>query len=351
LASGSFVGSGAVTVGSGVSVSPWTGGQIDLGSGGFTTYGTFNADTTAGNLVLTGAGTLTNDGTINEVGTNTLVLENGATLANAAGATFDLTTNGGVGQSGGGTLTNAGTLEKTGGTGTSTIATTTLSNTGTVEVASGTLDIAATVTQVSGKTLTGGAWTVTASSKLHPKLDITSAGRLTTLGSGAQVTLSGLNTLFSNVSGLTTIDSGAGFSLLGGQAFTTTGALTNNGSLTLSPGSILTVGGDFTQTSTGALTIACGATNQKPAFGQLVLTGLVALAGSLNVTSTVVPAVGSSFELLDNEGNSAIFGGFARLAEGSTFTMTVGTTTMTFQITYASTDSDGKHNVVITRIS
>jgi hypothetical protein len=70
---------------------------------------------------------------------------------------------------------------------------------------------------------------------------------------------------------------------------------------------------------------------------------------SLHVTSTVVPAVGSSFELLDNEAGSAIGGVFAGLSEGSTFTVTVGTTTMTFQVTYAGKDGDGKHNVVITR--
>jgi hypothetical protein len=65
----------------------------------------------------------------------------------------------------------------------------------------------------------------------------------------------------------------------------------------------------------------------------------------------VVPAVGSSFELLDNEGNSAVGGIFAGLAEGSTFTVTVGTTTMKFRITYAGKDKGGSHNVIITRIS
>src|SRR5262249_25069211 len=161
-----------------------------------------------------------------------------------------LTNNGSVSQSGGGTFSNAGTLEKTGGSGTSTIATTTLSNTGTVAVTSGTLTISATVAQVSGKTLTAGTWTVSGSSTGQAKLNIASAGSVTTLGSAAKVTLSGLNTVFSNLSGLTTIASGASFSLLGGQSFTTTGALTNNGSLTLSPGTVLTVGGSFTQTST-----------------------------------------------------------------------------------------------------
>jgi hypothetical protein len=206
------------------------------------------------------------------------------------------------------------------------------------------------VSQVSGSTLTAGTWDVTGSSTVHATLDITSAGSLSTLGSAAQVTLSGPNSNFSNLSGLSTIASGASFSLLGGRSFSTTGALTNDGSLTLSPGSILTVSGSFTQAATGTLTVELGGTARTPTFGQVVsTTGQVALAGSLDVTSTVVPAVGSSFEVLDNEGNSAISGIFAGLAEGSTFTVTVGSTTMTFRVTYAGKDSGGKHNVAITR--
>jgi uncharacterized repeat protein (TIGR03803 family) len=350
LASGSLGGSGAVTIaGSG---SRWTGGQIDVGAGGFTNTGTLIADTTGGNLVLTGAGTVTNDGRIVETGTGSVLLENGATLSDARGSTYDIAGNGGIAESGGGTFDNAGTLEKSKGGGTSTIATTSLSNTGTVAVASGTLDISAAVSQVSGSTLTGGAWTVAGTTTGHSKLDITSAGRLTTLGSGGAVTLSGPNTIFSNLSGLTTIDHGASFSLLGGQSFTTTRALTNKGSLTIGPGSVLTVTGSYRQPLGGTLTIQVGGTDSAPIFGELVsTTGTVALAGKLSVTSTVEPAKGSSFEILDNQGNAAISGAFRGLPEGATFKVKVGTTHMTFQITYAGTDADGNQNVIITRIS
>jgi hypothetical protein len=61
--------------------------------------------------------------------------------------------------------------------------------------------------------------------------------------------------------------------------------------------------------------------------------------------------VGSSFEILDNEGDSAIAGTFAGLPEGTTFKVKKGTKTMTFQLTYAGTDADGNENVIITRIS
>jgi uncharacterized repeat protein (TIGR03803 family) len=350
LGSGSFGGSGTVSIAG--TASQWTGGQLDLGAGGFANTGNLKMDTTGGNLVLTAAGTLTNTGTITEAGTHSLMLEKTATLSNSAGATFDLTDNGSIAQSGGGTFTNAGTLEKTGGTGTCRIATTTLDNTGTLAVTSGTVDISAGVTQVSGTTLTAGTWTVAGSATVQSKLDITSAVSFITLGSGARVTLSGRNSTFSNLKGLRTIDKGASFRLLGGQSFTTAGALADKGSLVLSPGSILTVGGSFTQASSGALTVEMGGTGSAPTFGELVSTsGTVTLAGSLKVTSTVVPAVGSSVELLDNEGNAAVSGLFKGLAEGATFKVKKGGTTMTFQITYAGTDADGNQNVLITRLS
>jgi hypothetical protein len=82
-------------------------------------------------------------------------------------------------------------------------------------------------------------------------------------------------------------------------------------------------------------------------------TGTVTLAGSLQFTVGLV-GVGSAFELLDNEGNSAISGTFAGLPEGATFKVKVrsivGWTTMTFQVTYVGTDTDGSNNVLVTRI-
>jgi uncharacterized repeat protein (TIGR03803 family) len=339
MASGSFGGSGAVTIGG--STSQWTGGQINVGAGGFTNTGILTVDTSGGNLVLAGAGTLTNTGTMNEAGKNSLELENGAVLSNAAGATFDLTDNGGVSQSGGGTLTNAGTLEKTRGTGTSAVATTSFGNTGTVVVRTGTLDIPAAVAQVSGRTLTAGAWTVSGSSTL----DITSTS-LTTLGAGTQITLDGANATFTNLRGLRTIDKGAGLSLLGGASLTTRAALTNRGALTLGPASTLTVSGSFTQASTGALAVT--STSQV-----VSTTGTVTLAGSLEFTVGLVP-VGSSFELLDSEGSSAISGTFGGLPEGATFKRKVsfleGWITMTFRVTYVGTDTDGSNNVLVKRI-
>jgi hypothetical protein len=147
---------------------------------------------------------------------------------------------------------------------------------------------------------------------------------------------------------LAKIGSTSSFSLLGGRSFTAAGNFTNNGRLTVGPSSVLTAKGSFTQTSTATLTIQLGGTNAAPTFGQVVSTsGTVTLGGTLQVTATVVPAVRSSFEILANKGNAAISGTFAGLAERGTFTVTSGSTTMTFQISYK---GGGGNNVTITRV-
>jgi hypothetical protein len=87
-----------------------------------------------------------------------------------------------------------------------------------------------------------------------------------------------------------------------------------------------------------------------PHVGSIVSTsGTAAFAGNLVVTSTVVPSVGTAFDIFTNQGGAAVSGTFANLPEGGTFTVKVGSTTMTFHITY----KGGKkgHDIVITRIS
>jgi hypothetical protein len=217
-----------------------------------------------------------------------------------------------------------------------------LSNAGSVILSSGKLTISGAVAQLVRTSLTGGTWIVGPNSCLN----FPSGSNITSLA-GANVTLNGMNSTFAALANLDTIGNSSAFSLLGGRSFTTVGTLTNNGSLTLGPGSILTVSGSFTQSSSGTLAIQLGGSNSSPTFGQLVsTTGSVTLAGNLSVTSTVVPAVTSSFEILDNEGNSAISGTFTNLPEGKPFTVKKGSTTMTFQITY---EGDAGNDVVITR--
>lgn len=292
----------------------------NLGSG-------LNTIDKGGSLTLLNSQSLSTTGSLTNNGSLTL------------GSACNLTVNG--------TLKSTGSLTATAGSGTATVTTTTFSNTGSVTVSNGTLNISGTVTQVSNGKLTAGKWIVNGGAHTTSTLDLTSAGTLSELSSPVSVTLNGLNTTFTNLSGLATIDQGATFSLLGGQAFTTAGALTDNGSLTIGPNSILTVSGGFTQGSTATLTIQMGGTNSSPTIGQLVsTTGSMTLAGNLKVTTTVVPGLNSSFELLDNEGNSAISGTFV---QGTTLTVTKGSTKMTFSINYTGNDGDGTNNVYITR--
>jgi hypothetical protein len=412
-----------------------------------TSHGVINFDTTSGNAGVSANDTLSNAGTVTVAGTNVLYLENGLTLKNTKSGKLIFTNNSSLASSGGGTLVNAGTVEKTKGTGTSTISPVYgLNNTGTVAVYSGTLDVTATVTQVSGSTLTAGSWAAYGSSTVSATLTIGSAGSITTIGTKAKVTLSGLNSSFTNINGsgglnsilaggsftiqsgqsfttagnfsnagtvtltsgtltitgtvaqlagnsltggtwtvnansnlnftaasnitalagakvtlsgtnsnfaalanLASISKTSSFSLLGDRSFTAVGSFTNSGKLTIDAGSTLTANGSFTQASTASLAISLGGTDSAPTFGQVVsTTGTVTLAGSITGSSSVLPTVGSSFEVLDNEGNAAISGTFT---QGTTFTIKKGSTTMTFQISYVGSDSDGSNNVIITRIS
>jgi hypothetical protein len=348
LASGTFTGAGTVSIAG--PANQWSGGQIDLGSGGFTNYGTLTINPGSGTLVLDGTGSFTNNQTLIQTGTGNLSLENNATLDNASSGTYNFASDGGVAQSGDGTLVNAGTLVKSRGTGTTTIAATTLDNTGLVQVNSGTMDIAAAVTQISADTLNAGRWTVKGSARVSATLDITSDS-FSTIGSTAEVTLNGPNATFTNLAGLTTIAAGGGFTLAGSQSFTAAGALTDNGTLILSPGSVLTVSGSFTETSTGKLILQMGTVSGATAVGYVVSTsGTVSLAaGKLSVTSKATPATGTAFDILDNEGNAVIGGSFEGLGEGNTFKVKDGATAMTFEISYRGSDDDGNQNVVITR--
>jgi hypothetical protein len=317
-----------------------TGGTIDVSNGNLTNAGTI---TIAGNadVALTGAGSLINNKSINETSTAYLYVENGATLNNSAKGTYNLAGDGGIAASGTVALLNAGTLKKSAGTGTSYVDVP-LNNTGSVQVLSGTLDLRGAVTQTANNTLTAGSWTVSHSATSNSTLDIVSAGNLTAIGAKAKVTINGLNTTFTNLAGLA---SNAGrFSVLGGQTFSTPGDFTNTGKLTLGAGSILAVGGSFTQTSAGTLTVQLGGTASKPKVGTITTTasGTVSLGGTLNVTGTGKPAVGSKLTLVNNEGSGTASGLFAGLPEGATFTVNG----MTFRISYQGGDGN---DVVLTR--
>jgi hypothetical protein len=333
----------------------WTGGYIQM-TGNLTNSGTLTFDTTQTNLQLYGAGTLFNAGTIDETGGNYLELVGEdlagnpvvTSLVNQAGAVYNLQSDGGITYYVNGVVTNAGTIEKTAGTSTSFLEATSFSNTGTVAVHTGTINANGPVAQVSGSTLTGGFWEAFGSSTVPATLSLSGSQSLTTIAAGALVELKGPNSsfsnLFSNPSALNTI---AGkFEVLSGASFSTAGDLTVSGSglLYVGAGSTLTVNGNFDLTAKATLQIGLGGTSKAPTIGQLQATGTVTLAGKLKLTATSKPAVGSAFEIVNNEGSAAISGIFAGLPEGATFVVNG----MTFKISYVGGTGN---DVTITRVA
>jgi hypothetical protein len=294
LASGSFGGSGAMSVAG--SSSTWSGGELDVGAGGFTNNGalTISAPASTDSWALSGAGTLFNKGTIIQTGDGQVSMRNGVTLSTLANATYNFQGDGSIGQvNGTDTFNNSGLLEKTSGTGTVIIGSS-ITNSGSITVQTGTLALYS-----AGGTNTGGVFTISAGATLDLTYNTTVTYGGTYTGSGA-------------------------------------------GAVALKYGT-LAVAGSYTEASTATLTIKIGGRASSPTIGSIVsTTGSVSLAGKLTVTATSTPSGGTAFTILDNEGGSAISGMFAGLPEGATFTVNG----MTFQISYVGGDG---HDVVITR--
>lgn len=171
-----------------------------------------------------------------------------------------------------------------------------LNNTGTVNVEGGALS-ALIVTQLplSGptKVLAGGTWNVGANSSL-------TLGRSTTntiFTNNAKVTLSGVNSVFTNLGTLTT--NNGSLQLQDGRAFTTAGALTNAGTLGIDGTSHLTVGGNFTQTASGSLIVATA--DPVMLSDRLTVSGTRDISGKTVNTSTP-PNSGDSQQSGDNGG-------------------------------------------------
>src|SRR5262249_49190564 len=136
-------------------------------------------------------------------------------------------------------------------------------NAGTLIVTGGTFQPTSTVTNYTAgtKTLTGGTWHVGPGSTLD-----TSGKDIRTLGRGAFVQLEGLGSNWSSVTGLTTINAGAGFALSGGRDFAASplgGIFTNAGTLSVGSASDFDVTGSLVTTN-GALSIVLGSMLDTP---------------------------------------------------------------------------------------
>ena len=204
-----------------------------------------------------------------------------------------------------GTFTNSGTIEAIDGAsdGTCDLVGGTFDNSGTVKVDRSTLTINASTSQVSGNTLTGGTWVVTAGGTLV-------LSNVAITANQGSITLAGTDATFAALNGLT---SNAGsLNIQGGRSFATTGDFSNCGTLTIDTGSTFTSNGNYAQTDGN--TFLSGGT--LTASGTVLLQGgQLAGTGSINgsVNNAALVQIGDDVTV----GILRINGGYAQTAEGS----------------------------------
>ena len=87
----------------------------------------------------------------------------------------------------------------------------------------------------------------------------------------------------------------------------------------LSPG-ILDVVGNYSQTAAGTLAVELNGTTVGTQYDQLNVTGTIALAGTLAVTSGFTPAEGDGFAIVANDAADAVGGVFTGLPETAVVT-------------------------------
>jgi autotransporter-associated beta strand protein len=239
--------------------------------------------TVAPSQTISGAGQL--------FGSGTSLINQGLVNANVPGETLSTPVS---------NLTNSGTMEATsGGT---LLMNYNVNNVGTIMASGGTVNLIGTVAQVTGSTLTGGTWIARNGSPLF----ITSAGSMTT--NQATVVLDGAGSRFPNINALN--NNRGSFSLLGGQSFSTTGSLTNSGTIDVGAISTLTVAGSYSALAS-SVTIADGLLAFSNTMNeQGLLEGSGTAQGNVNVAAggTIAPGRINQVGTLSIGGNLALAG-------------------------------------------
>ena len=271
---GVLAGSGVVTVASGKTYT-WTGGSMS-GTGTTTIAAggtmTINALGTAVGI----SRTLTNNGTMTWVA-GQLQFSNGTINNNL---TFTAQPDNSMANFGGTNAFNnnaAGTFTRNTGAGNLDVGIP-FTNAGTVNASSGALRFQGVFTQTAGFTILNG---------------------------GSVESTSGLNLQGGTLKGSGTI----------------TGNVANGGTVApgLSPGT-LTIVGNYSQTSAGTLAVEINGLTAGTQYDQLSVTGTVALAGALTVTSGFTPSAGDGFAIIVNDTTDAVSGDFDGLPESAVVT-------------------------------
>ncbi len=312
----------------------YLGGYTD---GTFTNQGTISADVSGGTFQLDGlnwtnAGTVQaqNGGTIVSAGTNANY--SGGTLTGGTWKVFD---NSALRLIGGSITNNAADIVLDG------VNSNLFSDMGSTNALAGFAANAA-----------GGSFTI-----LNGR-DFTTAGTLSnagdeTIGAGSTLSLAAGENL-TQTGGVTTVNGALATTslvdiqggLLQGSG-TIAGNVTNAGQMNPGPTtSVLTIDGDYTQTSAGELDLEIGGIAAGTQFDQLNVAGTVSLDGALNVSliNGFIPGVGNPFLILDKTSPGAVGGTFAGHADLTT--VFVGGVPR-FQISYAGAGND----VVLTAIN
>jgi hypothetical protein len=178
-------------------------------------------------------------------GTTELMILRGSTFTISSTGTLSWNQLGSMGA-----LDNRGSIIKTAG-GTTNFTDVQFHNTGTLDVRVG--SVVANNYSVTGGVLAEGTWKVSGSASI----DLQGVAVTT---NNADVTLDGASSTFAAVNGLVTNGATGKFSILGGRTFTTAGNFTNNGRLTVGPGSTFAVvsGSTLTNYNAGTSTLSGG---------------------------------------------------------------------------------------------
>jgi hypothetical protein len=258
-AAGGFHNTGSLTINSG---STFTAGGDYTQTDGATTLA--GGTLAAGTVDLQG-GLLAGTGTINANVVNAAQIQNGD--AGTAGA---LTINGSYAQAAAGSLA----------------------------VGPGsTVSLTGAFANFAAGTLTGGTYFLAGTFRFTGAQIVTNAAVIILDGPAAMIIDESGNDA---LAALAVNDAAGSLLLADGASLTTAGDFSNRGYLSVGPGSVLTVNGDYTQGSAATLEVQLGGTPDTGLFGQLRVRGTAALDGALVLTPVdgYVPGSGDAFPIL-----------------------------------------------------
>ena len=218
----------------------WSNGEL---FGTLTNLGQFNIDSSVNTMYL---GTLNNSGTMTWSGIHDLRFD-GGTINNQSAGTFDVQDDHlFFFYAGSPSFNNAGLFKKTAGSGISTV-NIPFANSGTIEVLTGTLNLNGGFSNFSGTTLTGGTYIVSGTLGFSGRMFARTPRQSCSMARRAQILNS--STSANALANFATNASGGSFTIQNGRNLTTAGAFSNAGNLAIGTSSTFTTTGNYTQTA------------------------------------------------------------------------------------------------------